>query len=224
MPGIVEDIGNFQGQRSQLSHDELVRRFSSLTSQLISWRVEWQRKNPRAASQGRSLALPSAAEDSQVDRMRTFLYTPLQFQTLEQATDIFTYNAAFLYLTQIGEALHCEVLKQQPLSMGDLDYIINASTGDHSHSVLLAPTEVRTFCQPAVEALRILPYLRRHWTADGNKDVAILAPVGIVYCVLERQPELKDFIAWESLLPVFDHVVRSELEVYRVTTDSGEII
>jgi hypothetical protein len=84
---------------------------------------------------------------------------------------------------------------------------------------LLAPGEIKFFCQPAVEAIRILPYLHRHWIAEGGKVILIQAPVGIVYCVLQRQPELRNFITWESMLTAFTDSARRELKLYEVPVE-----
>ncbi|KAH8895781.1 hypothetical protein GQ53DRAFT_853962 [Thozetella sp. PMI_491] len=216
MPGIVEDIANLQQPDSQVSRDELVRKVSSLTSQLGLWRLAWGRKNPEAAQQ-RPVPLWIDGETQQ-EPIERLLHSSLEFQTLEQAMDIFVYNAALLYLMQLGEVLGGSGPKRASLSEDDLKSIVNASSGSRE-AVLLAPGEIEFFCQPAVEAVRILPYLHRNWIAERGKVILVQAPVGIVYCVLQKQPELRSFIAWESMLTALTDSTRMELGAYEVPMD-----
>jgi hypothetical protein len=220
IPGILEDLGHLQNGDSQSTRDQLAHKVGFLMDCLVYWRLQWKQLKPRGTSQVNRQMRPYIAFDTPEDRIGWLLDNPLEFETPEQATEILTYNAALLCLMQLGDMLQTEGSKKDLLSGSVLDHVLDVSW-NRSQSNLLTPTEIKFFCQPAIEALRTLPYLRRYWITNGNTDVAIQAPVGIVYCAVRRQPRLMELVKWETLLPIFNSSVASELGAYQVVPDNA---
>ncbi|KAH7309702.1 hypothetical protein B0I35DRAFT_440482 [Stachybotrys elegans] len=207
IPGIVEDLETQHGD-SGMGRDLLAHKVGLLMERLKLWRFSWN---------GQS-STPSLLEhnlESHGGSITSLLNSPIEFDSPEQASDIFMYNAMMLFLMQLREALNLGEMRSGPLSEDDIGYIVDVQR--QSASDLILPHDIKLSCQHLIEAIRILPVLRRYWTGSEAKDIGILAPTGIVYCAAQRETGLDASIEWETLLPTFNSFAVSDLQPYQIS-------
>ncbi|KAL7940540.1 hypothetical protein V8C42DRAFT_224773 [Trichoderma barbatum] len=101
IPGQAEDFFSYPPNIASDTHHSPVFQITRLSNQLHIWRRKWDEANPRLATRS-----------SGIDGFRTSTTGPnnnvvetLAFYNLKQATEIFAYNAALLYLSQLRDAI-----------------------------------------------------------------------------------------------------------------------
>lgn len=156
LPGIAVDIAD-AANRSDCSN-RVAKSFAALRT----WRQDWQAEHAASVRQG-------AGGQS-----------CLEFDSPRLALDILYYNAGLVYLMQLDALAR----SQTPPSLQRPRYECWGKTDVQKHPLLL-PDQVRFLYQPAVEALRTIPYLAKSlMTTSSRETVVPPAPVGIVYAVL----------------------------------------
>ncbi|KAL7796234.1 hypothetical protein V8C43DRAFT_278618 [Trichoderma afarasin] len=196
IPGQAEDCFSSPPNIVSDSHPSPMCQIARLSNQLRIWRRKWDEANPRLAT-----GTSTNAMGSKNDGLET-----LAFYNLKQATEIFTYNAALLYLSQLRDAIQDGRRWTGPLSIVEMDYIMNM-TRANPQSPLLQPDPVAFTLQPALEAANIFPYLYHCMRTEKLSDVlVILAPLGIVYCALQSRPNLLSKVAGQFEMPFINEV------------------
>ncbi|KAL7905892.1 hypothetical protein GGI35DRAFT_488149 [Trichoderma velutinum] len=197
IPGQAEDCFSSPPNIVSDSHPSPMFQIARLSNQLHIWRRKWDEANPRLATRTSGINTTGSKND---------VSETLAFYNLKQATEIFTYNAALLYLSQLRDAIQDGRRWTGPLSIAEMDYIMNM-TKANPQSPLLQPDPVMFTLQPALEAANIFPYIYHYMRTETLSDVlVILAPLGIVYCALQSRPNLLSKVAGQFETPFFNEV------------------
>jgi len=201
LPGIVEDIPI--PERRQDTEEKL----ASLFSLLQVWRWAWEGRNIGAVRQ-----VPTQIWSDFVDTplIGEFLSTNLEFTSLDQAVDLLNYNAALLYVMQLQQALREGTVEAKSLGEGDFDLVRRTSRANGENPLLL-PGQAVLLCQPAIEALRMVPFLSgKLLTNDEKRTLVTFTPLSAVYWTLMSQPE------WAESMPA----ILSKLLVFKDADDA----
>jgi hypothetical protein len=172
---------------------------------LDKWRLDWEKANPGVAKE-----IPSKIFNnyniSNPD-LADLLSTSIQFNTLSNALEIVTYNAALIYITQLRILLSLCLAEYEPHVQYIKGVTLSAlpTTGKPAperRSPLLLPGETTHAWQPALETLRIIPSINVSLSGTPEHcDLIIIAPLAIAYSWLRHQAELHDLFT-----PVLDHI------------------
>jgi hypothetical protein len=182
LPGLGEDVVSPQ------NHASCQEKIGILISRLRAWRWDWE-----AAHSGTVREVPYRVEMAgiETDVFKELLSTSLEFESLTRALEILMYNAALLYLMQLEAAARGGTAEPESLSDDENAYIRRVAALRRVNSPLLLPGEPKFLCQPAIEAFRVMPCITKLLTTTTEKETLItLAPLGIMYWVLQGQPEL----------------------------------
>jgi hypothetical protein len=172
----------------------------SHASRLAAWRNMWETLHPGAAYEVEGGLDTSTMTSSPLSAS---LSTTIQLQSAIEGLEIITYNAALVYLMDLHEILTqahgmdrdfeslTSHLASTTATRVDVSITLRAS------SPLLLPSQLQKIAQPALEALRVMPFLHKQLGMDDPGPITMvpLAPFAILFCVWKRMPEL------ESSLP-----------------------
>jgi hypothetical protein len=174
---------------------------------LEEWRWEWDRANPEAA---REVARPFVIASVSNPVLSEMLATSFEFESVTKALEIVTYNASLLYLMQLKSTLASSGELQEPFPPQDITRQGRRGAACGSRTPLLLPGEATTMWQPAIEALKAVPFITRSLAVTAEMLTFIpLAPLGIVYWTLNSEPELRDGLDTVlTSLPVFEDAQR----------------
>jgi hypothetical protein len=136
--------------------------------------------------------------------IRDLLSTNLEFDTLGHAIETLNYNGALLYIMQLQQAARRRTVAVEALSAEDMDHLRRIDR-QSSENPLLLPDQATLICQPALEALRMIPFISGgRLTHDEKSTLMTFVPFAAIFWTLMRQLEWKDHIvAILDKLPVF---------------------
>ncbi|PSR84254.1 hypothetical protein BD289DRAFT_368856 [Coniella lustricola] len=214
MPGIVNDMAASEHPVSPATKASFRKKVTRLKSELSSWRFDWQLSNPAAAKE-----VPSylKLDNVQPAVFRRQLSTLIEFDTTQQALEIFTYNAGLVYLMQLENILDSHQPHKRPVITQITDCIQHISE-QHPSSPLLLPNEAKYICQPALEAFRLIPSLYKNLVTTKDRIMVVLAPLGIVYCSTKSDPDLNQCMKIVlDEVPFFSMDATRDLSVYDLT-------
>ncbi|KAK5652207.1 hypothetical protein OQA88_10704 [Cercophora sp. LCS_1] len=171
LPGIAEAAAKIENR------ERCLERVITLSAALGDWRRDWHAAHSDAVRR--------------VSPMANGIGSCLEFDSPRLALDILYYNAALLYLMQLGA-----VARGQP-ALQEMSAVTKESFAPlHKKSVsqkgpLLLPDEVQFRCQPAVEALMTIPYITNALSVTSGREMVVTpAPLGVVYSVLRSERQL----------------------------------
>lgn len=197
----------------------LEKELKSLLQQLSSWRLKWEKANIGAASECTpSDVIPRPDVSSpQAQLFYEMMARKIEFETLSQALDILTYNAGLMYIIQLNDIREKGQIQENHLTPADIVYIKKTMDAKSSASPLLLPYETRLLCQPAIESFRFYGNISKQLMTNKETILIILAPLGIIYCALKGQPELRRIMDQTIAQESFDKNILDQLRVFDIT-------
>jgi hypothetical protein len=161
---------------------------------LAAWRAMWETTRAGAAHEvDGGLDVSSLTSNG----TRALLSKTIRFSNAVEALEIVTYNGGLVCLMELYDVLtdgHSQGFSGGSSSLASaLGWCIGlAPPQDTTTSPLILPSQVRDISQPALEALRVAPFLYSQLAFDAPRPVNTvpLAPLGILYCVWDRMHEL----------------------------------
>ncbi|KAK9310939.1 hypothetical protein V1524DRAFT_131734 [Lipomyces starkeyi] len=188
LPGLAEEILVSRRHSHPAYAAGVVAKADILRQQLQGWRYDWEQKNPGAATVSATSATLEVGSSTTEESLLIghLLDREIRFKRLDQALEIFSYNAALVYLFRLQELL--VPVRQSPdvtLTQEDMHHIKSQLLARET-SPLLLPDKLRLPCQPALEAVQQCAYIAAELTLNQPINFIALAPVGILYCALKR--------------------------------------
>jgi hypothetical protein len=159
-----------------------------LIAQLGIWWTKWNRMNPHSAYEVDGGLDISRVRDP---HMLQILLKTIRFRTVSDAIELLGYNAALVYLMELAtELTNPGYARTSPTP--HLPKAFPPRDDDAPPSPLTPPGLIRRLSQPAIEALRIMPYLAQESAINAPPIIMPIWPLGIIYFTLKRLPELQD--------------------------------
>jgi hypothetical protein len=197
-----------------IKRTQLQVRVLSLLEQLGIWWTNWNVANPRSAYE-----VDGGLDTSHLDdlRMVQLLRRTVRFENASHAIELVGYNAALVYLMELAAQLNNRGYAQPtprpslPKTFPLSDEEGSTATMPLPPSPLTPPGLVSRLSQPAVEALRIVPYLAHETRVSSPPFIMPIWPLGILYFTWKRLPELRDCL--DSVLKDFVWFRTAETEL-----------
>jgi hypothetical protein len=131
------------------------------------------------------------------EKTRKVLSKTIHFASAMEALVVVTYNAGLVYLMELCHVIRAgrgDIPDDVGLSMHDLGWTAARSLLRNALQPSSGPQrdQIRDATQPALEALRIMPFLHMQLALDDPAATSMvpLAPFGILYSVWKRIPQI----------------------------------
>ncbi|KAH8673359.1 hypothetical protein BX600DRAFT_535946 [Xylariales sp. PMI_506] len=200
IPGLLEDIDADLHQSEQGS-GILHAHIENLKERLEQWRLEWVIQHPHAMVDVQ-YCNPTYKIDDPL--FRYFGNSKLQYQAIELAMEIITYNAVLLWLIKL-----CNIFNRfgspdnylhSPQDLQSICYEMDLQQRlDDNCPLLLSPYQVRFFCQPAMGIIRSAAFVFEQISWSGGRTEVMLAPIGIAYKALPQFSALATWLEMELI-------------------------
>jgi hypothetical protein len=192
-----------------------------LVAQLGSWWTDWNVANPRSAYEVEGGLNVSRVRDPHMLQM---LLKTIRFESATHAIEMLCYNAALVYLMELATTLsepgytRATPTPQLPKAFPTVQDDDGTLTPPPA-SPLTPPGLVRRLSQPAVEALRIIPFLAQEAAVNTSPTLMPIWPLGILYFTWKRMPELRSCL--DTLLKDFKYFQNTETELAGMKVPGG---